>query len=236
VVKVLPQLATFKRAALDLFFPLKCVGCGKEGEALCLGCTKALTKIVPPICPKCGKPQASGIICPNCTNWGNYLDGIRSPYKFEGTLREAIHQLKYKNFRCLGEPLAVLLNNYLNTYPLSVQVIIPVPLHSKRLRERGYNQSGILTRELSKLTSLPEDTNCLIRNKYVLPQARTKSVAERHSNVDQAFTCINPIIPKTNVLLVDDVSTSGATLESCAKALKSAGASSVWGLVLAREL
>jgi ComF family protein len=236
VVKVLPQLTLIKRAALDLFFPQKCVGCGKEGSILCRDCNHSLTRIVPPVCPKCGRPQASEIICPNCVSWQNSINGIRSPYKYEGIIREAVHQLKYKNIRCLAGPLAGLLYDYLKTNPHSFQVIVPVPLSSKRLRERGYNQSNLLAKELSRLTDIPEDTNSLKRVKHVLPQVRTKSVEERYRNVDKAFICDGSKIQKVEVLLIDDVSTSGATLDACAKALKAAGSSSVWGLVLARDI
>lgn len=233
---MLPQLARFKRAALDLVFPQKCIGCGKEGDFLCSGCKKTLTRIMPPICPKCGKPQPSGIICSKCVSWRNNIDGIRSPFKFEGIIREVIHQFKYKNLRCLARPLAFLLNEYLKQNYLSVQLIVPVPLSSKRLRERGYNQSALLAEELSNITQLPRDISNLRRIKYNLPQAKTKSLEERLINVDQAFSSNGASIQNTNILLIDDVSTSGATLDACAEALKTAGASSVWGLVVAREL
>lgn len=233
---MLPQLTTFKRAALDLLFPQKCIGCGKEGDIICRGCIRSFPRIIPPICPRCGKPQASGIVCPNCINRKILIDGIRSPYIFKGTVRESIHEFKYKNIRCLAKPLALLLYEYLNQNPLSANLIVPVPLHAKRLRERGYNQSGLLAKELSNLIDIPYESDCLKRIKYILPQAKTKSVEERHRNLSDAFTCIQPKISNSSILLVDDVSTSGATLDACAKALKSSGANSVWGLVLAREL
>jgi ComF family protein len=128
------------------------------------------------------------------------------------------------------------LNEYLKQNYLSVQLIVPVPLSSKRLRERGYNQSALLAEELSKITQLPRDISNLRRIKYNLPQAKTKSLEERLINVDQAFSSNGASIQNTNILLIDDVSTSGATLDACAEALKTAGASSVWGLVVAREL
>jgi ComF family protein len=233
---VLPPLASFKRAALDLFFPQKCIGCGEEGEVICPQCRKSLTKIVPPICPVCGKPQMNGILCQVCVNGNSHIDGIRSPYRFEGTIRETIHQLKYKNIRCLGEPLAGLLYTYLKRNPLDFDVIVPVPLHDKRLRERGYNQSELLARELSNLTKVPVVNDCLKRSKYILPQAKTQSVDQRRQNVDQAFSCVNSSLKNARALLIDDVCTSGATLDACAQALKSGGAISVWGIVLAREL
>jgi ComF family protein len=235
-MEVLPQLDIFKRAALDLFFPQHCIGCGKEGDVLCSVCKKSLPRIIPPVCPKCGKPQLSGVVCYRCVSWQSHIDGIRSPFKFEGVIREAVHQFKYKNVRCLAEPLALLLTEYLSRNELPVQVIIPVPLSPKRLRERGYNQSDLLARKLSKLINIPEDADSLRRTSYQLPQARTKSLEERLRNVNQAFTCSNSKIQDKNILLIDDVSTSGATLDACAQALKAAGAASVWGLTIAREL
>ena len=236
VNKVLPPLAIFKRAALDFLSPQKCLGCGKEGDLLCRDCQKSLPRIVPPICPKCGKPQASGIICSGCVSWRTSIDGIRSPLRFEGLARESIHQLKYKNLRSIAGPLALLLRDYLIHDPLPFQVLVPVPLHRKRLRERGYNQSNLLAQELGKLLTIPVVDDCLARQKYVLPQAQTKSVEERRNNVKRAFACLSSRLQNTRVLLVDDVSTSGATLDACAAALKLGGVISVWGLVLAREI
>lgn len=233
---MLPQLAKFKGAALNLLFPPRCVGCGKEGLLLCHSCQLSLPRINPPVCPKCGKPQISGILCPACTVWQSAVDGIRSPLKFDGTAREAIHQFKYKNLRSLAGTLAGFLEAYLKHNSLPGEVLVPVPLHPARLKERGYNQSALLARELGKLIDLPVESACLVRTKYVLPQALTGSVEDRRRNVRQAFSCVNSKLQGLEVLLIDDVSTSGATLDACASALKSSGASAVWGLVLAREL
>jgi len=151
-------------------------------------------------------------------------------------MRQAIHQLKYRNLRTLAAPLAQLLRDYLVTHPVPGDVLVPVPLHRKRLRERGYNQSRLLARELGKLISLPVVDDCLVRQRHAPPQARTTTVEERLSNVVGAFTCCDDRLRDKQVLLIDDVSTSGATLDACAAALKTAGAKSVWGLVLAREI
>ncbi len=113
---------------------------------------------------------------------------------------------------------------------------MPVPLHRKRLRERGYNQSSLLARKLGKLTNLPVVDDYLIRQRYASPQARTATVDERHTNVADAFACRDQRLRDRQVLLIDDVATSGATLNACAAALKAAGAESVWALVLAREI
>ncbi len=151
-------------------------------------------------------------------------------------MRQVVYQLKYRNIRALAEPLAQLMFDYLVSSPVPGEVLVPVPLHRKRLRERGYNQSGLLAKELGRLIRLPVVDDCLARERYAPPQARTSNVDERRSNVAGVFTCRDSRLRDKRVLLIDDVSTSGATLDACAAALKTAGAASVWGLVLAREI
>jgi ComF family protein len=116
-------------------------------------------------------------------------------------------------------------------------VLVPVPLHPRRLKERGYNQSLLLVRELSRRNGAPVDASSLKRIIHTTPQARTSSSSERHRNMLGAFRCGSGIGKSKRVLLIiDDVSTSGATLDACARALKAAGAASVWGLTVAREI
>jgi len=169
-------------------------------------------------------------------SWRAEIDGIRSPFRFDGVMRQAIHQLKYKNLRALAVTLAGFLHDYLVTNPMPGEVLVPAPLHQKRLRERGYNQSRLLAQELGKLINLPVVDDCLVRQKHTPPQTRASTVDERRGNVADAFACRDRRLQDKRVLLIDDVSTSGATLDACAAALKAAGASSVWGLVLAREI
>ena len=189
-----------------------------------------------PICPKCGRPQASGIVCPSCRQRQTEIDGIRSPFRFDEVVRKAIHQLKYQNLKAISHCLAKLLADYLRSNPLPGEVLVPVPLHPQRLRERGYNQSSLLTRELGKLTNLWVVEDCLIRVKQAQPQVRAAGLEERRRNVADAFICQNDKLSGKQVILIDDVCTSGATLESCAIALKNKGALLVWGLTLAREI
>jgi ComF family protein len=151
-------------------------------------------------------------------------------------MREAIHQLKYKNLRALVAPLAKLLQDYLTANPLPGEVLVPVPLHQKRLKERGYNQSNLLAQELGRLINLPVVNECLIRQQHAPPQARASTLDERRTNVADAFTCRDHRLKDKQILLIDDVSTSGATLDACAATLKASGAASVWGLVMAREI
>jgi ComF family protein len=232
---VLPRLSRIKGMALDLLFPRWCVGCGREGDFICPSCLKSLPRIMPPLCPRCGLPQSNADLCPGCRGGQAEIDGIRAPFRFDGVVRRAVHQLKYQNLRALAGLLAQLLSEYLLTNPLPGEVLVPVPLHPQRLRERGYNQSRLLAGELGKLAGLPVVDDCLVRERHSLPQARTASVAERRGNVAGAFAC-RYRLEGGPVILIDDVATTGATLDACARALKEAGAASVWGLVLAREI
>lgn len=233
---MLAQLTKLRGAALDILFPQYCVGCGKEGSFICASCLQSLPHLEPPICPRCGLPQRDGELCANCHDWQADIDGIRSPFRFDGVIRSAIHQLKYRNLRAIAPSLARLMGKYLATDMINADLVVPIPLHHRRLRERGYNQSVLLARALAKLIDKPLDETSLVREKYVLPQARTNSVEERRANVHDVFVCRGDNIKGKRILLVDDVATSGATMNSGASVLKSAGAVAVWGLALAREI
>jgi ComF family protein len=230
------RLGQLAEPVIDFFFPQQCVGCGAVGSFLCPDCCEKLPRLLPPFCPKCGKPQASGIVCPSCRQRQIEIDGIRSPFRFDEVIRKAIHELKYHNLKAISPCLAELLADYLCSNPLPGELIIPVPLHPRRLRERGYNQSSLLARELGKLTNLTVIEDCLVRIKQAVPQVRTANIEERRENVANAFACQDDRVANKGIILVDDVCTSGATLESCAVALKNKGAISVWGLTLAREI
>jgi len=232
---VLPPIYQLKRVALDLLFPPWCINCGREGNYICDSCRQLLSVITPPVCPRCGRPQAQGVLCPGCADWQAEIDGIRSPFLFDGVIRQAIHELKYRNLRALAPSLAGFLYGFILENPMPADVLVPVPIHRKRWRERGYNQSALLACELGKLSGLPVIENCLVRHRYAAPQARSASVIERQKNVTDAFTCVDERLQGKRVLLIDDVSTSGATLNTCARALKTAGAAAVWGLTLALE-
>lgn len=233
---MLPRFTKIKGMALDLLFPRWCVGCGREGDFICPSCLKSLSRVMPPLCPKCGLPQSGANLCSSCLGWQAEIDGIRAPFRFDGVMRQAIHELKYRNLRALAGLLARLLNDYLLGNPMPGEVLVPVPLHPRRLRERGYNQSQLLAQELGKLAGLPVADDYLVRQRHSLPQARASNVGERRSNVADVFSCRHHRLEGKQILLIDDVSTSGATLDACARVLKQAGAASVWGLVLAREI
>jgi len=221
--------------AVDSFFPRRCVGCGKIGGFLCPECLGKLPRLLPPLCPNCGRSQASGIVCPDCRQRQTEIDGIRSLFRFDEVIRKAIHQLKYRNLKAISPCLAELLADYLGSNRLPGEALVCVPLHPRRLRERGYNQSSLLAREMGKRIGMPVIEDCLIRVKQAQPQVRAVDVAERWRNVADAFVCRDEKVSGKQIILIDDVCTSGATLESCAAVLKGKGTASVWGLTLARE-
>jgi len=173
-------------------------------------------------------------LCSFCRRFPSALDGIRSAAVFEEPLRSAIHQFKYRNGRVLAEPLALLLRDCWEHYPLPVDVLVPVPLHKRRLQERGYNQAALLAREMGRLVSLPVVEGVLRRERETRVQVGL-SARERRENVAGAFRCSDGAMRGDRVLLIDDVCTTGATLEACAVALRQQGkARMIWALTVAR--
>ncbi len=235
-MNLVTSLNQLKRLVLDLLFPPWCVGCGARGSFFCSACQSSLPRLHPPLCVKCGKSLTFSTLCSGCENRPMDIAGISSLFHFDGAVHQAIIQFKYKNVKALAAPLAQLMAEYLCAHPLPAEVLVPVPLHPRRLRERGYNQSSLLARELGKLASLPMVEGSLVRLKNTPPQTRTKSAEERQGNVADAFICRDQRMAGKRILLIDDVCTSSATLDACASALKAAGATSVWGLTLAREM
>lgn len=233
---MLPPVTALKKAALNLLFPPYCIGCGREGNYICDLCRRDLPYIDPPVCPICGRPLNADNMCPGCIGQPSALDGIRAPFIFNGLIRRAIHELKYNNLRAAAPLLASFLREFFIENPVLGDILVPVPVHHKRLRERGYNQSSLLAHELGNLCRMPVTDDCLVRSKYISPQARAATAVERLTNTAGAFTCVDKRFAGKHVILIDDVSTSGATLNACAQTLKSTGAETVWGLVLALEL
>jgi ComF family protein len=169
------------------------------------------------------------------------IDGIRSVVLFEGGVRQAIHRLKYRNQTVLAKPLAQLMADYWDESPMPADLLIPVPLQSARHRQRGYNQADLLARELGRIIDLPVQTTGLQRTRDTKSQM-SLSVSDRVQNMREAFV-YQPHkrqngsgVSGKHVLVIDDVCTTGATLEACSVSLKSAGAFDVWGFTLARAI
>ncbi len=161
------------------------------------------------------------------------IERIRSAVYFEGVLREAVHRLKYYGRTILAEPLGDLMAVYWTQHPMPADVIVPVPLHTARLRERGYNQAALLAREMARQVGLALNEQTLVRQRATASQVKLDA-RQRRENVHDAFRCSGDALTGKQVLLIDDVCTTGATLAACAVALHEGGARSVQALTLAR--
>jgi ComF family protein len=191
------------------------------------------------MCQLCGQAIDSPGLCPSCRHRPLAIDGIRSAFIFEGGVRQAIHELKYRHHHALAATLAGLMAEHWRFNPLPADVLVAVPLHPARLRERGYNQAELLAHALGGMIGLPVMASGLRRVRHTRPQM-SLDAADRRGNVQAAFHYQPGERGDGNaargqrVLVVDDVCTTGSTLEACSLALKAAGASSVWGFTLAR--
>ena len=194
-----------------------------------------------PVCPSCGRPFGSPEAlarsphheCLSCRKEPPYYDQALAAGLFEGPLREAVHVYKYRPLQALGTPLAAWMADQVRmTVPLDVAM--PVPLHRMRLRRRGFNQALLLARGISRRFSVPLSYDNLLRTRHTRPQVEL-SGKERVENVRGAFAVSRPgEVLDRKVLLIDDVFTTGATMNECARVLKEAGAASVTVLTLAR--
>ena len=144
-----------------------------------------------------------------------------------------VHDLKYSNLRASAPTLGRLMVAHVQSDPFRADVLAPVPLHKRRERERGYNQSELLAQEVGKHTDVPVDTKKLRRVRDTAPQVSMPTPEERRRNIEGAFECTGQVSGLT-VILIDDVVTTGSTMSACARPLVAAGAASVWGLALAR--
>jgi ComF family protein len=158
---------------------------------------------------------------------------VRAKYFFEGVVRQAIHLFKYRGARYLLATLSSLLLESVEPQFLESDAVVPVPLHRDRLKERSYNQSQLLATEVSKTLGIILADNYLIRTRSTEPQMQLPA-ERRTANVRGAFSCVDRSLDGKNVLLVDDVFTTGATLNECAIALKKAGVAGVWAVCIAR--
>jgi ComF family protein len=218
---------------IDLLFPPRCGGCQTAGSLWCAACRAATQPIEPPWCEKCGEPFVTDRLCANCRQHPLVIEKIRSVALFDGVLRQGIHRFKYERLSGLAEPFGGMLADYWQAAQLTADWLIPVPLHPSRERDRGYNQSELLARHLARRVGVPVSSRGLRRTRATAVQM-TLNAAERRQNVAGAFECVEARVRGARVVVIDDVGTTGATLDACAQAVLQAGAVSVMGLTLAR--
>jgi competence protein ComFC len=221
--------------SLDWLYPPNCGGCGASGARWCTDCTQKTTEIMPPICTICGNPNFKNEPCARCQLSPPLYTSLRSYTIFGGSIREAIHRLKYQREVGLGEALARLMIISLGKLNWSLDIITSVPLGLVRFKERGYNQATLLARPIALFLKVPFSSQALTRIRETKTQVGL-SVYERMENMSGAFQAKNKLVEGKSILVVDDVATSGATLNACAKALLDGGASKVYGYSLARAV
>lgn len=220
---------------LDFLFPKFCVDCQVEGTFLCEDCSKNILPVITQVCPECGRISKNGKYCKNCEKNKKISGILVACYYEEGPIREIIHNFKYNSATELSKILSKLMSETLKENKIKIDLITFVPLHFRRLASRGYNQSEILAKEIG--------TSCKLQvSKLLVKTKKTKRQVEligtkRKKNLNKVFKVEKSKVHKVenkNILLIDDISTTGATLNECAAVLKAAGAKKVWGLVVAR--
>ena len=232
----------------DLIYPNTCLICknkfqpAKPERFICANCYNNIEQNLPPFCARCGRhldPEAiEKNTCGNCarhqTNWN--FDRAFSPCRYTGTVKKLIHEFKYSGKDYLGKPLGKLMRTFIRDYQLPIEhfdFLVPMPLHKSRQRQREFNQAEILSQEIAQEFKIKILTNAFIRVKPTQTQTELTFDA-RCQNVLESFLVTKPesIIDK-NLLLIDDVLTTGATSSEAAKCLKEAGARKVLLLTLA---
>lgn len=231
----------------DVIFPPQCMGCAEilhpqNGKLFCPACKEKIRFITGSLCPVCGttfsNSPAENHLCGNCLENKTYFSCARAVVSYETIILHAIHQFKYGNNISVGALLASFMADF--SFPdvdfTDYSLIVPVPLHIKRLRQRGFNQSLILARALAKKWQIPVNFSLLKRHKFTETQTGMNKT-ERKQNIKGAFEVRDKEnIAGKNIIIVDDVYTTGATVNECAKILIKAGAQKVTVLTLARVL
>ncbi len=218
----------FTKFLTKLFLPSFCINCKKETPEepasvrwLCFNCHKFLTS-----------RWVKSSLLPEINETYHLFD-----YQKDILAQKLIHAFKYGLVKEISEIFAVVLEKErLALKKLNFDVIAPIPLHSRKLKERGFNQSYLITQKIAAITQKEIANNVLIRKVHRRPQAEIKKRAEREKNIQNIFSCAKPdLIKGKTILLVDDVATTGATLKECARVLKTSGAAKVISFTLAQD-
>jgi len=234
-------MGRLKELFLDILFPKFCLNCEREGSYLCSDCQSLIDIMDRQYCPFCFPPKVvfDGKTCSYCRQNKN-LSGLFFAASYDNFIvKKLIHQFKYQPYlKKLAEPLSCLIITYLNiinkTDFFNDFVLLAVPAHKRKLKQRGFNPAKEIAKEISGFLKIPIIENGLTKIKQTPAQVELKK-EERGRNILGVFSCPNPdLIKDKKILLVDDVFTTGATMEECARVLQAASAKEVWGMVVAR--
>lgn len=228
--------------AVDLIFPPCCALCHARlpsaAEVVCPDCAAQLSPLASPSCERCGMPlDLPDQACAACAGRTFHFVRARAALEFNQPVQRLVHLLKYRDRRSVGRYLGQWVGKVVVTegWFSHIDSIVPVPLHAARLRERGYNQAEVIAQGLSAFTGLRVDPAAVIRRKMTKSQTRL-TIEERRRNVNEVFGVpAGRNLSGARIVLVDDVFTTGATLDSCARALvETGGAETVYALTVAR--
>ncbi len=239
-------MKSFMTGLADLIFPPACCSCGallgRGMTTFCGACLSEIRFIRAPLCPVCGIPYPNeeeiNHRCADCIRSKESFSLARAVGVYDAVLLEVIHRFKYRGRINLGEVLGRFMAEfrYEDLRIEDYSLIVPVPLHRRRLKERGFNQAVVLAREISRRHAVPMDFGVLKRKIYTEPQTGLGR-DDRLRNIRGAFEVVRPeAVKEKKVLLIDDVYTTGSTVRECARVLGKCGASEVAALTLARAV
>ena len=225
---------------IDIIYPRRCPVCDDivngTGAYVCDECRDVFCKISEPRCMKCGSSLSdeTQILCGECSCHEHFFDSSRAAFIYDDMLKESIYRFKYGGRAEYADYYAAKMGDLLHGYIMScrAQALIPIPLHKSRLAKRGYNQAELIARRLSDRFDIP------LRNDILKRQAKTAvqkslSASQRQNNLKKAFKIASDVVKLNNIILVDDIFTTGSTIDAAARCLKEAGVMNVFCLVLA---
>jgi len=218
-----------------LLFPPVCGGCGKAGSRWCSSCQGCVPRIVEPFCEKCGIPVRKIGLCEKCQANPPAYRLMRSWAVFDSPVQNALHTIKYRRNIGLGDSIGCQMVDFVLSLKWDIDVIIPAPLGRQRLKERGYNQVGLVAQPLAYELGLEYAPQALWKSRETRSQVGL-TISQRRENVSQAYQANPSVVKRKSILLMDDVATTGSTISACTEALLSAGANAIYALTIARAL
>ena len=222
--------------ATDSLFPARCAHCNRDGKLLCDPCLMGATRLTSDgSCRMCALPTHGTTLCGRCSSDPPPVSSLIASFAFDGAIRSAVHSLKYEGLRAISPILSEEMGSRWGDRRKTPDVIVPIPLHRSRSRSRGYNQAELLAGPVAARLEVPMSTDLLRRVVDSPSQAGAKDEAERARHVRGIFSA-DAAVKDQHILLIDDVATTGSTINSAASTLLDAGAWGVSALVLAREL
>jgi ComF family protein len=218
-----------------LLFPPVCGGCGKAGFRWCPSCQGRVPRIVEPSCEKCGIPVRKIGLCEKCQTNPPAYRLMRSWAVFDSPIQNALHTLKYRRNIGLGDSIGCQMVDFVLSLKWDIDVVVPAPLGRQRLKERGYNQVGLVAQPLAYELGLEYAPQALWKARETRSQVGL-TISQRRENVSQAYQADPLAVKRKSILLMDDVATTGSTISASTEALLSAGAREVFALTIARAL